>query len=126
TAGGLACIPAVRGPFAIAALLFAAGACSGAFYPLGLALLGERLPASDLARANAWYLAINCAGSLCGPVLAGTAMDWFGQEALFPAALIAVLLVVAAWAVLRRRPGIGGTSQDHSDFPMPPGNRHAA
>jgi MFS family permease len=80
--------------------LFSVGACSGAFYPLGLAILGERLPARSLARANAWYLAINCVGSLTGPVLTGAAMDGFGKRALFAAGEAAVLLVFGSWVVL--------------------------
>jgi MFS family permease len=81
--------------------LFLVGACSGAFYPLGLARLGERLPAPSLARANAWYLAINCLGSLIGPFCTGVVMDWFGMRAMFGAGQFALLLVVAAWAVLQ-------------------------
>jgi MFS family permease len=80
--------------------LFSVGACSGAFYPLGLAILGERLPDRSLARANAWYLAINCVGSLTGPVLIGAAMDGFGKRALFAAGEAAVLLVFGSWIVL--------------------------
>src|SRR5919204_630635 len=66
----------------IASWLFVVGACCAALYPLGLALLGERVPASGMARANAWYLACNCAGSLSGPVLIGLAIDALGQRAL--------------------------------------------
>jgi MFS family permease len=98
---GIGCL-LVPGSFAwLAFWLFVVGASSGAFYPLGLALLGERLPASGLARANAWYLGINCLGSLTGPVVAGVAMDWFGRGALFLAGGGAVLLVLATWLVLR-------------------------
>ena len=83
------------------------GACCGALYPLGLALLGERVPADGLARANAWFLACNCAGSLSGPVLMGLAIDGFGTRALFAAGAGAVLLVLAAWAgcAVAARPG---------------------
>src|SRR5205809_1086025 len=45
---------------AMAACLFLAGAYSGAFYPLGLAVLGERLPTLAIPRARACFLAINC------------------------------------------------------------------
>jgi MFS family permease len=84
----------------LAAWLFAVGACSGAFYPLGLALLGERTPPAGLARANAWYLGINCMGSLTGPIIAGAAMDWFGPGALFTVGGGAVGLVLMVWIVL--------------------------
>jgi MFS family permease len=80
--------------------LFAVGACSGATYPLGMALLGERTPAPALGRASAWFLAINCLGSQIGPLVAGAAVDRFGPNALFPVGAIAVglVLVGSAWS----------------------------
>jgi MFS family permease len=78
----------------LAVSLFLLGTCCGALYPLGLALLGERTPAAELARANAWYLASNCAGSLCGPVLFGLAIKWFGQPSQFLAGAIAVAVIL--------------------------------
>ncbi len=104
--GGIACLLVPAGTAWLALWLFAVGACSGAFYPLGLALLGERLPPAGLARANAWFLAINCAGSLTGPAVAGAVMDLFGRGALFLAGGGAVGLVLAGWgaaALLRLR-----------------------
>ena len=82
----------------MAVCLFLAGACSGAFYPLGLAILGERVADAGLARASAWYLAINCLGSVIGPSLTGAVMDLFGKQALFAAGEAAVLAVLAACA----------------------------
>src|SRR5262249_22059400 len=67
TAVGLAVAPFCQGTPALTFWLFCIGACSGAFYPLGLALVGERTPLAGVARASAWYLAINCVGSLIGP-----------------------------------------------------------
>jgi MFS family permease len=72
-----------------------------------LAVLGERVPPSAMGRANAWYLASNCAGSLMGPVLAGAAMDLFGRRALFAAAAVAVVGVIGVWLlgqVMRHKP----------------------
>jgi MFS family permease len=87
----------------LALWLFAVGACSGALYPLGLALLGQRVAPAALARASAWYLAINCVGSLIGPVAAGAAMDEFGPGALFAVGGAAVALVLATWGLLEAR-----------------------
>jgi MFS family permease len=97
---GIGCLLLPAGTAWLALWLFVVGACSGAFYPLGLAVLGERVPAAGLARANAWYLAINCAGSLTGPVICGAAMDRFGRGALFAVGAAAVGLVLAAWLAL--------------------------
>jgi MFS family permease len=82
----------------LVAVLLVAGASSTAFYPLGLTLLGERVPSSSLARGNARFLAFNCGGSLIGPAIAGVVMDLFGTRALFVSAEGAVLLVLAIWA----------------------------
>src|SRR5207249_9497035 len=80
---GMTCLMFPTGTGWMALWLFAVGACSGAFYPLGLALLGERVPPGGMARANACYLAINCGGSMTGPVIAGAMMEWFGNRAMF-------------------------------------------
>jgi MFS family permease len=101
TAGALAILFQGTNLSGLALCLFLSGACSSAFYPLGLTLLGEQLPASGLARAGSWYLAINCSGSLVGPVIAGAAMDQFGKQAMIATALAAVLLIPAAWATQR-------------------------
>ncbi|MCI0459418.1 MAG: MFS transporter [Gemmataceae bacterium] len=98
---GLGALPASGGLVWPALWLFAVGACSGAFYPLGLALLGERLPDSALARANACYLAVECAGCIAGPVVTGWVRDGFGPEAMFPLAQGALLLFLVAWAALQ-------------------------
>jgi MFS family permease len=97
---GMGCLFCAHGYWWLASWLFVAAACSGAFYPLGLALLGEKLPTSSLARGNAWYLAINCLGSLTGPVVAGWSMDSFGRDAVFLAGGGAVGLVLALWIAL--------------------------
>jgi MFS family permease len=85
---------------AMTVCLFLAGACSGAFYPLGLAILGERLPAAALPRASAWFLGINCLGSLIGPSVTGRVMDVFGRHAMFAAGEAAILAIVLGVATL--------------------------
>jgi MFS family permease len=105
TLAGTLVLPSSPGLLSLAALLFLVGACSAAFYPLGLALVGERTPASGVARASACFLGINSLGSCVGPVVAGAAMDHWGWEALFPsgAAAVGTVLVVcvANWMLTR-------------------------
>jgi MFS family permease len=103
---GLAVIPYLGRGFTLSAWLFVVGVCSGALYPLGLALLGERLPAVDIPRANAWYLSVNCCGCLVGPAISGPVMTWWGRVGMFYMGLVVVIGVVAVWAlvVLRRPP----------------------
>jgi MFS family permease len=91
----------------LAVSLFLLGACCGALYPLGLSLLGERVASTGLARANAYYLASNCVGSLCGPALLGLVIDWFDQPALFLAGALAVAAVLGLdTACHRRQPAV--------------------
>jgi MFS family permease len=124
---GLTLLPWCGDSAWLALWLFLVGACSGAFYPLGLAILGERIPSTGLARANAWFLAINCLGSLTGPDVMGVMMDWWGNEALLYTGLASVVLVLGGWftwrfsAALRRRmAGPGGGDPANRD------NRQAA
>jgi MFS family permease len=100
---GLASVPLTTSLIVVAGWLFLLGACCGALYPLGLALLGERIETAGLARANAWYLASNCAGSLSGPVVIGLVIDGFGLAAQFATGAVAVLAVLLAWAVVPLR-----------------------
>lgn len=99
---GLVALPLAGASPALPVWLFVVGACSGAFYPLGLALLGERLPDGQLAQANACYLSLECIGSLMGPALMGVARDGIGATAMFGVGELALLAVVAAWLLLRR------------------------
>jgi MFS family permease len=104
---GLCGVPFCTGPLALGTWLFALGACCGALYPLGLALLGERVPPAALARANAWYLACNCAGSLSGPLLMGLAIDCFGRTAQFAVGAAAIVVVVGYGLLGSRWPAAG-------------------
>ena len=77
------------------------GGCSGAFYPLGLALLGERLSAGHLPRANSWFVAMNCLGSLICPLISGPPMEQFGPKAMFWTPEAVIVCVLLAWGVSR-------------------------
>jgi MFS family permease len=93
-------------PFCAASLwlavwLFLFGACSGAFYPLGLALLGEGAGEERLPRLFAWYMAMECFGSQMGAALMGKARDWWGEGAMFAVGFAAVAGVLLAWLGLR-------------------------
>lgn len=92
------------GTAALSICLFLLGTCCGALYPLGLALLGDRVSSAGLARANAFYLASNCAGSLCGPVLFGLAINAFGLSAQFFVGVLSIAAVMALWAAANARP----------------------
>lgn len=98
---GLGVIPfVVYLPF-LAIVLFTFGACTGAMYPLGLSLLGDRMPASALTRAYAWYLVIECVGSQVGAAATGQARDWWGEASMFYVSLAIVFAVLAVWLVQR-------------------------
>jgi MFS family permease len=98
---GLLAIPWLSHGVALAAGLFCFGACSGAMYPLGLALLSDRVPPGNLARAYAWYLAIECVGSQAGAALMGKARDIWSETAMFHVGLVTVASVFALWLGVR-------------------------
>jgi MFS family permease len=101
TLAGLCLLPFCGDSAWLVSWLLLVGACSSAFYPLGLTLLGERLPSASVARASALFLAVNCVGSIMGPVITGTVMEWVGEAALFVTGTLAVALIPAAWLYLR-------------------------
>jgi MFS family permease len=103
---GLTVLPFCSAGPMLACWLFLLGACSGAFYPLGLALLSDRIPEANLSRAYAFFMAMECVGSVVGPIVMGQGRDWFGDSAMFPVALAAVGLVLLVWGtscLLQRR-----------------------
>ena len=105
-ASGLLAIPWLSNSLWLAAALFAFGACTGAMYPLGLSLLSDRVPNSGLARAYAWYLAVECVGSQAGAAAMGKARDLWGETSMFAVGFVAVASVLAMWlglCVLQRR-----------------------
>ncbi len=102
TAGALLIVPLSTPGVFLAVVLFLFGACSGAMYPLGLSLLGERVAEAALARAYAWYLAMECLGSQLGAAAMGEARDRWGEASMFAVGLAALGLVLAGWGVVRK------------------------
>ena len=100
---GLALAPFCPGTTTLACCLFVFGACAGAMYPLGLALLGDGLSEASLARVYGWYLAMECLGSLMGPPAMGGAIDLWGGSAMFAVGIVAVGLIPVIWAGLRSK-----------------------
>jgi len=100
----LAALPFNFGAVALAGWLFVVGAACAFLYPLGLALLGERLKGGELGTANAWYLACNCLGSLTGPWLMGQAIDgWGSRSIIFGVGIAAAGMVFLVWGLLSSR-----------------------
>ncbi len=117
---GLLSIPWLTHSLLLAGVLFCFGACSGAMYPLGLSLLGDRMPAAGLARAYAWYLAIECVGSQAGAAAMGYARDHWGESAMFAVGAVAVCAVLAVWA------GLQASSRRANTAAAPAQSRQAA
>lgn len=90
----------IEAPVARGLLLFLWGGTLYAFYSQGIALLGERFPAAELATANTVFVMVYCAGGVIGPSLGGFAMDRWPQAGL-PAILCGAPLVLLAGLLLR-------------------------
>jgi hypothetical protein len=54
--------------------MFLIGGMILGFYALGLAIVGERIGAADLAAVNAAFIVMYQAGALVGPIISGIAM----------------------------------------------------
>jgi MFS family permease len=106
--------------------LFVFGACSGAMYPLGLAMLGEHLPESQLPRAYGRYMAIECVGSMMGAAIMGWMRDRFGEASMFPTGLLAVTAVVCVWCVLQIRRARSCSVETGAETSDVPAQRRAA
>ncbi len=98
---GLGAVPYADRDIGLPIWLFLIGVCSGAFYPLGLALMGERLEAVDIPRANAWYLGVNCFGSLVSPLVSGPVMHHYGSQAMFWTGEAVIVGVLLLWLASR-------------------------
>jgi MFS family permease len=77
-------------------LVFLYVGAASAFYTVGLALMGERVPPGTLATANAAFIFAYGLGSLLGPPVSGVAMDSFDPWGLMIAfSAIAALYFIA-------------------------------
>ena len=65
----------IGNPIVFAVILLIWGGIVGAFYPLGLGLLGARFAGPDLASANAGFIMTYAVGMLLGPPIVGAGMD---------------------------------------------------
>lgn len=119
----LAIVPHCQKGFALSAWLFVMGVCSGAFYPLGLALLGERLRPADIPRANAWYLSVNCCGCLISPVIGGPVMNACGRDGMFYTGEFVVLAVLAMWLVAKAGKAMRNTKENRPRLDCVPETR---
>jgi MFS family permease len=99
---GLSWLPWCRSPASVGFWLCSLGAATGALYPLGMSLLGDRVPPGLLVRAYSTYLALDCIGSQVGAAAMGEARERWGESAMFSAGLAAVGLVLGASLLLSR------------------------
>jgi MFS family permease len=90
-------LPWITSLIVLGCVLFLLGACSGAMYPLGLSLLGNKVSAGSLSRAFALYTTMECIGSAMGDTLMGKARDVWGDTAMFHVGAAALSVVLAMW-----------------------------
>lgn len=65
---------ALENPVAAFVVMFLIGGVILGFYALGLAIIGERVTANDLAAVNGAFIVMYQAGALVGPLISGVAM----------------------------------------------------
>ncbi|MFY0661551.1 MAG: MFS transporter [Shimia sp.] len=114
---GLACALVMPGvtssPTAYLMLIALWGACAGALYAVGLAMVGDHFSGQALISANAAFGTVYAAAALLGPLINGTAMQlWDPHGVLVSCALIfAAFLLISALVVLRQ----SGPSADNRE-----------
>ncbi|ORE99014.1 MFS permease [Aurantimonas sp. 22II-16-19i] len=104
---GTLCLPILAEDWwLMAGVLFLWGGVVAGLYTVGLAHLGARLPAADLADANAAFIFCYSIGMLVGPQVIGTAMDLFGPNgfAWSLAMFFAIYLTLAIARMFAARP----------------------
>jgi MFS family permease len=87
-------------------MFFLVGGALGSFYSLGLAYLGDRLPAKDLPTGNVLYTMLYGVGSILGPSFTGAAIQFLGKE-WFAWSIAAMLCLYAGF-------GLFGLFRSHS------------
>lgn len=87
---------------AIWPLLFAWGAAVGGMYTAGLAGLGSKFAAGDLPAASTGFTMVWEVGALCGPAIAGIAMQVWDPHGL--AVVLAALGGLLLFATVRKGP----------------------
>jgi len=107
-AGGCAVLPLLIGlagpdPLRLYPLTFLYVGGAGAFYTVGLALVGRSFPGAGMATANAAFITAYGLGSLAGPPFGGMAMDAFDPHGLLFAASGAALVYLGAALLSARR-----------------------
>jgi MFS family permease len=105
-AGALLLPLAINHPAPLYWLVFFWGGALFAIYTIGLGLLGNNFPRSQLAAANVVFIMVYEIGSAGGPTLAGTAIDLLGPEGLVAVVAIAATVLAVAFIQLRPVPPI--------------------
>ena len=88
----------LRAPPIASAISFLLGGVVLGFYTVGLAIVGERVGAGDIAAANAAFLVMYQLGAILGPFAAGVAMT--SSPILGFIATMVVLMTACIWAVI--------------------------
>ena len=80
--------------------LLVLGGALGAFYTIGMVMIGRRFRGADLVAVNAVFVLMWGIGAVGGPAITGAAMDAFGLNAM-PAVVVIACLLYLPLAILR-------------------------
>ncbi|MBK9078557.1 MAG: MFS transporter [Hyphomicrobium sp.] len=101
-------LPAALGSGVIGPLIvFLIGGIVLGFYTIGLSIIGERIPAKDIAAANAAFLIMYQSGAILGPLATGAAMTLEPVTGFI--LTVSALMIVAAlglWIIARGSSGV--------------------
>jgi MFS family permease len=79
------------------------GLASGAIYPVGLSMIGDRTPPQQLGAANSLFTCAYSTGSILGPFSAGVLIDVYSPSVIFaPLAVVAAAFLALSIVDMRR------------------------
>ena len=94
---------ATQQPETLIACMVLWGGFASSIYTVALAVMADHFQGAELASANAAFGTLYAAGSLCGPLLHGLAMDWHDPQGLMESAVLLFLIFLGSAAWLSRR-----------------------
>jgi MFS family permease len=87
-------VMSVQHPYVIAASAVLLGLSLGTFFPVTLAMIGEKLAASEMHAGSGLFTAVFSYGCVAGPLCSAFLMSRFGDNHIFMLIVILLILLI--------------------------------
>lgn len=92
--------------------MFLVGLAVGGQYAIALGVIGRRVSSQKQPAGNSLYLAINCAGSVGGPLMLGASQISYSSDIMPLLAGVPIALLLTTWTIMRLK-NAGWTNHAH-------------